>query len=190
MLTQAEHDFFIQEQALHEAKYRAGTNPRQQSGFGRDERDWERFRRAGATSIDRDGSFLDIGCANGLLMESVVTWAREGGYRVEPSGLDISENWPSWPGGGFRSGASASSSGTRSSGSRRPATTSCEPSWSTFRLRGAVSMQSGFWSDSSRGEDGSSSARTAARGPTATAPSPWSTRSVPGEFRSTASTTW
>jgi SAM-dependent methyltransferase len=91
MLTQAEEEFFAREQALHEAKYLAGTNPRQQSGFGRDARDWERFRRPVVAPIDSDGSFLDVGCANGLLMESVFAWAREDGHRVEPFGLDISE---------------------------------------------------------------------------------------------------
>ena len=91
MLTAAECDYFLQEQALHESKYLAGDNPRQQSGFGRDARDWERFRRPVVAPIDRDGSFLDIGCANGLLMESVVAWAGEDGHRVEPWGLDISE---------------------------------------------------------------------------------------------------
>jgi SAM-dependent methyltransferase len=91
MLTQPEKDFFAQEQALHEAKYLAGTDPRQQSGFGRDARDWERFRRPVVAPIDRDGSFLDVGCANGLLMESVAAWAREDGHRVAPFGLDISE---------------------------------------------------------------------------------------------------
>ncbi len=41
--------------------------------------------------IETDVSFLDIGCANGLLMESVVEWAREDGHKVEPYGLEISE---------------------------------------------------------------------------------------------------
>ena len=91
MMTQPEKDYFVQQQAIHEAKYLAGTNPRQQSGFGRDAPDWERFRRSVVAPIDRDGSFLDIGCANGLLMESGVAWAREGGHSVEPFGLDISE---------------------------------------------------------------------------------------------------
>jgi SAM-dependent methyltransferase len=91
MLTRPEREFFAQEQALHEAKYLAGTNPRQQSGFGRDAGDWERFRRPVVGPIDRDGTFLDVGCANGLLMESVVAWAREDGHRIEPFGLDISE---------------------------------------------------------------------------------------------------
>jgi len=91
MLTQAEQDYFVQEQALHEAKYLAGSTPQQQSGFGRDARDWERFRRPVVAPLDRNGSFLDVGCANGLLMESVVAWARADGLAVEVFGLDISE---------------------------------------------------------------------------------------------------
>jgi len=34
---------------------------------------------------------LDVGCANGLLVESVVAWARADGLAVEVFGLDISE---------------------------------------------------------------------------------------------------
>jgi SAM-dependent methyltransferase len=71
--------------------YLAGRNPREQSGFGRDAADWERFRRPVAAAIDRDGTFLDVGCANGLLMESVAAWTREDGHRVEPYGLELSE---------------------------------------------------------------------------------------------------
>ncbi len=91
MLTTDEKRFFDEEQALHERKYLVGANPRQQSGFGRDEQDWERFRRPIVEPVEMDGSFLDIGCANGLLMESIVAWAAEDGHRVEPYGLDISE---------------------------------------------------------------------------------------------------
>jgi len=91
LLTAEEEEFFRSEQSVHERKYLAGTNPRQQSGFGRDEHDWMRFRRPIADAVDKDGSFLDIGCANGLLMESVATWAREDGHVVEPFGLEISE---------------------------------------------------------------------------------------------------
>jgi SAM-dependent methyltransferase len=87
----AETDFYERQQVLTEASYLAGTDARQQSGFRRDERDWERFRRPVASAIDCDGTFLDIGCANGLLMESVASWAREGGRHVEPYGVDISE---------------------------------------------------------------------------------------------------
>jgi SAM-dependent methyltransferase len=91
MLTQAEKAFFDRAQQLCEARYLAGTNPRQESGFGRDACDWDRFRRPVSAPIDRDGSYLDIGCANGLLMESVAAWAGEDGHRIEPYGLEISE---------------------------------------------------------------------------------------------------
>src|SRR2546425_1115156 len=90
MFTDEERRFFGQEQAVHEKKYLAGTNPRQQSGFGRDEQDWERYRRVVTAPIDRHGTFLDVGCANGLLMECVVRWAGQDGYSIEPYGLDIS----------------------------------------------------------------------------------------------------
>lgn len=91
MLTNDDKRFFDEEKSLHEETYLAGTNPRQQSGFGRDERDWERFRRPVAAPVEKDGTFLDVGCANGLLMESVVCWAAERGHSIEPYGLDISE---------------------------------------------------------------------------------------------------
>lgn len=89
-LTENEAAYFAWELALHEGKYLTGGNPRQQSGFGRDERDWKRYREAAIACVDRDGTFLDVGCANGLLMESVVGWAAERGYRLEPYGLEIS----------------------------------------------------------------------------------------------------
>jgi SAM-dependent methyltransferase len=38
---------------------------------------------------NRDGTFLDVGCANGHLMECAVGWLAESGYRIEPYGLDI-----------------------------------------------------------------------------------------------------
>jgi hypothetical protein len=40
---------------------------------------WERFRRVVVAPIETEASFLDIGCANGPLMESVVEWAHEDG---------------------------------------------------------------------------------------------------------------
>ena len=90
-LSSSEASYFDEELAIHESKYLVGTNPRQQSGFGRDEGDWKRFRWPVAAPMEKDGTFLDIGCANGLLMESVVAWTREKGISIEPHGLDISE---------------------------------------------------------------------------------------------------
>jgi SAM-dependent methyltransferase len=41
-------------------------------------------------AVDRDGAFLDVGCANGFLMESVRAWGIEDGYEIRPYGLEIS----------------------------------------------------------------------------------------------------
>lgn len=62
-------------------------DPCRQSGFGGGMQWWERERGVITDAIDRDGSFLDACCANGLLLGTVVRRART---RVEPYGLDIS----------------------------------------------------------------------------------------------------
>lgn len=90
MLTTEEKLYFDREQSFHEQKYLATANPLLQSGFGRDEEDWGRYRRVVTRPIDRNGTFLDIGCANGYLMESVTRWASLAGHNIEPYGLDIS----------------------------------------------------------------------------------------------------
>jgi hypothetical protein len=83
--------WYEREKHLRETRYLAGSNPRQQSGFRRDERDWERFRRPVVAAIRGDGAFLDVGCASGLLMEDVRQWAQADGYAIEPYGVAISE---------------------------------------------------------------------------------------------------
>ena len=76
--------------ALWSAAYLRGTTPQQGSGFGGDEQEWQQARRHITEGIAGDGTFLDVGCANGLLMESVATWCAERGLAVEPYGVDIS----------------------------------------------------------------------------------------------------
>lgn len=49
-----------------------------------------RARRVIVRAIGRDGTFLDIGCANGHLMETLQAWCREDGRETEPYGLDAS----------------------------------------------------------------------------------------------------
>jgi SAM-dependent methyltransferase len=61
-----------------------------QSGHSGDAAAWEFSRRLVMDAVDRTGTFLDIGCANGLLMESVVRWGDEDGHPIEPYGVDIS----------------------------------------------------------------------------------------------------
>ena len=70
--------------------YLAADTPWGQSGKGGDERSWTHARSLICDAIDRDGSFLDVGCASGFLMECIKKWAAERGRRIEPHGLDIS----------------------------------------------------------------------------------------------------
>jgi SAM-dependent methyltransferase len=72
---------------IYEEHYLASDDPRRQSGFGGDEARWEAARRPTARAIDRPGSFLDVGCANGYLLESLVRWSP---HPLEPYGLDFS----------------------------------------------------------------------------------------------------
>ena len=74
---------------LLEPAYLRGTTPQAGSGFGGDARQWRLRREPIVDGIDRDGSFLDLGCANGLLMESVRQWAAERGHDVEPYGVEL-----------------------------------------------------------------------------------------------------
>jgi hypothetical protein len=67
--------------------YLAAEKPWAGSGKTGDAEDWVRSRSLIADAIDRDGTFLDVGCANGYLMESLPGWTT---YNVEPYGLDIS----------------------------------------------------------------------------------------------------
>ncbi len=70
--------------------YLAADTPWEQSGKGGDECQWAYGRSLICDAMQRDGSFLDVGCANGYLMESVERWAAVRGRRIEPYGLDIS----------------------------------------------------------------------------------------------------
>lgn len=69
--------------------YLAGANPRAQSGSSGDEVDWTYKRGLIVEAVDRRGSFLDVGCASGYLMETLERWCRERGHPIEPYGLDI-----------------------------------------------------------------------------------------------------
>jgi len=61
------------------------------SGSTGDMTSWEAKRRVIACAFDRSGSWLDVGCANGLLMETLTAWVAESGHRIEPYGLDLSQ---------------------------------------------------------------------------------------------------
>jgi len=69
--------------------YLAAATPYAQAGHSGDAAAWEASRGLAAEAIDRSGRFLDVGCASGAMMESVVVWAWRRGFDIEPWGLDI-----------------------------------------------------------------------------------------------------
>ena len=89
---------------LLEQRYLDAADVRKQSGFTGDAARWERARRVITEPMTADGDFLDIGCANGHLMETVAQWTAERGVSIEPYGMDLSprlaglarERLPQW----------------------------------------------------------------------------------------------
>lgn len=79
-----EAEWFDRTQAILTPIYLRAGNPRAQSGHSGDETRWEAARRPMLAAVDGPGDFLDIGCANGYLMESVHRWAAEDGHALEP----------------------------------------------------------------------------------------------------------
>jgi hypothetical protein len=80
------------EEVLGDA-YLASDDPRAQSGKSGDEVDWRWSRELILDALPegtRTAHVLDVGCANGYLMESLERWGTQRGLRVEPYGLELS----------------------------------------------------------------------------------------------------
>lgn len=84
--------------------YLNADTPQGGSGFSGTLEEWRDRRQLIVDAIDADGTFLDVGCANGFLMECVVEWCAEKGITIEPYGFDASsalvrraqERLPQW----------------------------------------------------------------------------------------------
>ena len=79
--------------ALHDAiaeHYLAEPgNPYRESGRSSGAARWEETRRCIALAVERDGDFMDAGCANGLLLETLIRWCSERGVSIRPHGIDL-----------------------------------------------------------------------------------------------------
>jgi SAM-dependent methyltransferase len=75
--------------ALIKPAYLAADNPYAQAGHGGNATTWEAARGFIADALHRSGAFLDVGCASGILMESVQRWGAARNLQIEPYGLDI-----------------------------------------------------------------------------------------------------
>ena len=72
-----------------EDTYLAHDDPIRQSGFSGGEERWKNERGIILNAVAADGSFLDIGCANGYLLECLVKWAKLEGVTLTPYGVDL-----------------------------------------------------------------------------------------------------
>ena len=86
-----EAEWFEAHKRLFTAAYLSSDNPRAQSGHSGDEAAYRYTRGMLLEAMHRSGTFLDVGCANGHLMEMVHRWLQGSGLDVTFYGLDISE---------------------------------------------------------------------------------------------------
>lgn len=52
---------------------------------------WRKAREVILEGVHKDGTFLDVGCANGVLLRDLCIWAEEKGINLIPFGIDISK---------------------------------------------------------------------------------------------------
>jgi hypothetical protein len=71
--------------------YLSRDNPRAQSGHGSDIRTWRNVRSMILEPIVSDGRFIDVGSANGHLIESLDAWMHNTGVAVDFYGLELSQ---------------------------------------------------------------------------------------------------
>jgi SAM-dependent methyltransferase len=84
-------DWFNEIRSLLENGYLPAETPWKQSGKSGLFEEWVRLRIPISECIETPGTFLDIGCANGFLLECLLDWTMRKGVRLEPYGVDYSE---------------------------------------------------------------------------------------------------
>jgi SAM-dependent methyltransferase len=90
--------------AVIEPAYLSATTEQMGSGHSGSQEEWHASRGLIMGAFERSGTFLDIGCANGLLMASVERWSNDRGLPIEPFGVEISpklaelarKRYPQW----------------------------------------------------------------------------------------------
>ena len=70
---------FLRELEALESSYLSDDDPIRQSGFGGGPERWRSEREPILEAIEGNGDILDIGCANGYLLECLMIWGRERG---------------------------------------------------------------------------------------------------------------
>lgn len=81
--------WFVTVRDFLQAAYITAETPWQQSGKSSTYEEWVRLRIGMSELITQSGSVLDIGCANGYLLECLLQWTAHKGIAITPYGLDI-----------------------------------------------------------------------------------------------------
>jgi SAM-dependent methyltransferase len=89
MSTELPAEFLRHLDAL-EAAYLSSEDPIRQSGFNGGSERWRAERLPILDAIPGSGDLLDVGCANGYLLESLVKWGGERRLALTPFGVDRS----------------------------------------------------------------------------------------------------
>ena len=79
---------FLSELRQLEVSYLQRSDPIEQSGVHGGAARWRAARDPILDAIESAGDLLDIGCANGYLLECLMEWGRERGLELTPYGLD------------------------------------------------------------------------------------------------------
>ncbi|HLK60137.1 MAG TPA: methyltransferase domain-containing protein [Chthonomonadaceae bacterium] len=80
---------FLREVEALEPAYLRSDDPIVQSGFSGGAQRWRAERSPILDAIEAEGEILDVGCANGYLLECLVEWGQERGLTLTPYGMDI-----------------------------------------------------------------------------------------------------
>jgi SAM-dependent methyltransferase len=79
---------FLTHLAALEAAYLRESDPIKQSGFSGGPERWRAERAPILDAIPTSGDLLDIGCANGHLLECLLKWGAERALALTPFGID------------------------------------------------------------------------------------------------------
>ena len=79
----------VEQVAALEASYLESEDPVEQSGFGGGSERWLLEREPILDGIARSGELLDVGCANGHLLDCLCSWGERRGLKLSPYGLDL-----------------------------------------------------------------------------------------------------
>ena len=81
---------FLQHLSALTSAYLRATDPIRQSGFAGGSERWRVERSAILEAVTGSGAILDVGCANGYLLECLMEWGKARDVALAPHGLDCS----------------------------------------------------------------------------------------------------